>query len=376
MAPLRALLLALVAIGSLRAQESSPPLIAVATDGTLLRLEAAHGAVSRLENATPGYRYRALATSPRGEVWALREGTTSGAGSSGSPRPLRVEILEFPPPLDSRPATVLEPEFQPSDLAFDEEGRLWAVSTVEDSAALALLDPFGGVALVVGELGVRDLVGLTWHEGSLLAWSESLGLLRIDPGTASATPLGPPPEPGGAEIHFLAALPGGGLRAGGTELYGVDPTSGALVLLGDLGGWTIAGADRSGPNCWYPYGSSCAGSGGVLPRLFLPGCAAAGGTLEIRLEGALGGGLGVMILALGEARIPLGNGCEFLLGSLTPPSLPLHIAGENPGEGRAIVRLALPHGLKGFCTAQAFLLDPGAPASFTASNAVSLRVPW
>ena len=55
---------------------------------------------------------------------------------------------------------------------------------------------------------------------------------------------------------------------------------------------------------------------------------------------------------------------------------PPHFSGENPGEGSYQLRIPLAHGTRGFLNAQAFLFDPGSPSWFTASNAISTRIPW
>jgi hypothetical protein len=230
--------------------------------------------------------------------------------------------------------------------------------------------------LRLGPLAIDDAADLAWSEGRWFLWSNEVGLCELDLATLALTSLGPEPEPGTYELSFLFELPSGRLVGGRTELYDVDRFTGIASLQQGSKLPSLVGADREGPHCWYPYGSGCAGSGGFTPTLALTGCAAGGGTLQVFLTDGPGGAPAAIVLGLDSARIPLGQGCDFLVGELTPPLLAGFLSGENPGEGRLAFSIPLLHGTRGYAYAQGFVLDLSAPLELTSTNAISLRVPF
>ncbi|MBL8897098.1 MAG: hypothetical protein JNM84_05700 [Planctomycetes bacterium] len=345
----------------------------ISVSGEVWSIDSANG-FGTLELLAPrGWEYVGLATNARGESWAARQRVVRVGGQV---------VLELDPELvrlgrdgENEPRWPLAEGELPRGLAFARDGLCLGLLPTQPPE-LVRYDFASRQVLPLGPLALNSAEDLAWSEGRWFLWSNESGLFELDPWTRALTSLGPPPEPGSVDLRFLLELPSGRLVGGGRDLYDIDVISG-LANQQAPGAWPeLVGADREGPHCWYSYGTGCAGQGGFTPTLALAGCAAGGGSLLVQLHDAPGGAPLVILLGFEETRVPLGNGCDFYLESVLPTLLGGFASGENPGEGRLDIAIPLLHGTRGFCNAQAFVLDPSAPSFFTTSNAISLRVPY
>jgi hypothetical protein len=156
------------------------------------------------------------------------------------------------------------------------------------------------------------------------------------------------------------------LNGAGTSLHNWDNAQ----LARNLFAW-LAGAP--GPT----YGTGCAGSGGIAPVLSLAGCAQPGKMVVIGLTQGLGGGAAFLLLGSGAAAITLPSGCTLLANPLLPALIgPVPLSGTGPGNGLFVASGTIPLGAPSVSVyIQAFVIDPGSPAGYSASNGVVLTVP-
>ena len=156
------------------------------------------------------------------------------------------------------------------------------------------------------------------------------------------------------------------LNGAGTSLHNWDNAQ----LARNLFAWL---ADAPGPT----YGSGCAGSGGFTPVLSLAGCAEPGEIVALGLTKGLGGAGALLLFGTGEAALPLAGGCTLLTAPLLPAMLgPLPLVGAGPGSGFLVLSGSVPPGTAPITLyVQGFVLDPGAPPGYCASNGVVLSVP-
>jgi len=122
------------------------------------------------------------------------------------------------------------------------------------------------------------------------------------------------------------------------------------------------------------YGTGCAGSGGFVPTLATFGCPTPGATVTLQIANGLGGAPAVIGIGAGSSTAPLGPCVAAILPLLgTMPMALLH--GSGAGNGSHNVPLPLPPNLAPTTlTAQALVVDAGAPGGFTLSNAVELVI--
>ncbi len=127
------------------------------------------------------------------------------------------------------------------------------------------------------------------------------------------------------------------------------------------------------PDC-QPYGTGCPGSGGFTPTLKNVGCPIAGSTFKINVARGLGGAAMLLFAGTGTSSIPLGGGCTYLLAPVLPPLFQTTLPGVGPGNGGVSLGLPVPANLPvGLSiTLQVALIDPGALAGFTCTNALAL----
>ncbi|HET6203975.1 MAG TPA: integrin alpha, partial [Planctomycetota bacterium] len=101
-----------------------------------------------------------------------------------------------------------------------------------------------------------------------------------------------------------------------------------------------------------PFGSGCAGSLGVAPRIGATGTPAVGTTFEVHLSRTLAGALAVLLVGASNATLPGGPPLPLNLGLLGMPAcellvsldatVPATTAGPGPGSGHASFPLAIP----------------------------------
>ncbi|MFG0316206.1 MAG: hypothetical protein ACF8XB_02955 [Planctomycetota bacterium JB042] len=117
------------------------------------------------------------------------------------------------------------------------------------------------------------------------------------------------------------------------------------------------------------FGSSCQGTNGLAPLLNAQGCAVAGGDVRLRLSVAKANTTAFLLVGAAAGATSLPNGCTSLVASPAPlaPTLPTDV------DGRALVTIPIPASVgPGTVVAQAFVLDPGAPGGFSATNGVTV----
>ena len=100
-------------------------------------------------------------------------------------------------------------------------------------ASLYTINPATGAGTLIAAVG--PMQGLTFSTaGTLYGWSNTLGLVTIDPTTGAVTDVNPAIG-STVNIQTLAFSPGGVLYAGSQpDLYTVDVATGALTLVGNL----------------------------------------------------------------------------------------------------------------------------------------------
>jgi hypothetical protein len=156
------------------------------------------------------------------------------------------------------------------------------------------------------------------------------------------------------------------LNGAGTSLHNWDNAQ----LARNLFSW-LAGAP--GPT----YGTGCAGSGGIGPVLSMAGCAQPGKLVVMGLTQGLGGAAAFLLFGAGPATITLPSGCTLLTQPLLPTMVgPVPLSGSGPGGGLVVLSGTIPPGTPPVTIyIQGFVIDPGTPAGYSASNGVVLTVP-
>lgn len=131
------------------------------------------------------------------------------------------------------------------------------------------------------------------------------------------------------------------------------------------------------------FGQGCAGSGGFAPQIAATGSSAIGGTVNVRLGGALGGASSLLLLGLSKRDAPfgslpfaLGGGCELLVS--VDATLVRTATGSGPGTGTASAPLTVPNdpSLRGAVLfAQWLQFDPNTPAALPVVTSDALAIP-
>jgi hypothetical protein len=113
-------------------------------------------------------------------------------------------------------------------------------------------------------------------------------------------------------------------------------------------------------------GAGCPGSGGNVPNLVLNGNTTGGGNATFAIGNAPASTIAILALGAVPTSAPLPGGCTLYT---VPLILLTSVLDPN---GRAAITLNVPPGVVGSLEAQAFVVDAGAPAGFTATHAVTL----
>lgn len=122
------------------------------------------------------------------------------------------------------------------------------------------------------------------------------------------------------------------------------------------------------------YGFGCPGSGGALPSLALTGCPTPGGNVTVALAKGLGGSNAVLVFGLNEGVSMVGFGCVLRVAPLLPITVSVPLSAGGPGQGSFAIPATVPVGAVGTVTLQAFVIDPGTAAGFSATNGLSVSV--
>lgn len=212
-------------------------------------------------------------------------------------------------------------------------------------------------------------------------------LVRIDPANAANSAIvGPMTGMSGALVADLASDRGSGaitvLTFGSPQrVLAIDPESGGLTLLGTVSGvpgstLVVLAAANQCAGTILSHGSGCAGSGGFVPRLGVTGCPAVANSITVAVREGLGGSTALLFAGLGQAVVPVGGSCSFLLSALVPAALSIPLSGAGAGNGGASFAAALPTATSGLSISlQAWVSDPAAPLGAAATRAVTLVVP-
>ncbi|MBK8979026.1 MAG: hypothetical protein IPM29_24280 [Planctomycetes bacterium] len=116
----------------------------------------------------------------------------------------------------------------------------------------------------------------------------------------------------------------------------------------------------------YGYGTGCPGTGGLTPVLVQNQNLVGGGTALFTLSNCPANAPAAFVFGVGQANIPLFNGCTLL-------TLPAVSAGTLlDANGRGRIPLVLLPSTIGVMSVQGAVIDAGGPAGFTTSNGVEL----
>jgi hypothetical protein len=146
---------------------------------------------------------------------------------------------------------------------------MFAVRNAAASDVLVQFTPPSGGTTTIGNLGFDGVQGLALHQGVLLAWDTTAGLLRVDAATGAA--VDPFPGVGGPPFQqSLCSHPDGRLLLGGgdsngvDQLFSVDVATGVAVWIGDMvGAVDVRGLEPLGGHAT-PTGQGCNGAGGLV----------------------------------------------------------------------------------------------------------------
>ena len=130
-------------------------------------------------------------------------------------------------------------------LALSPNGVLYAVTDLSclHTNDLFTIDITTGVGTSIRSSGSPSPPALDFSPaGVLYSWIRGLGLVTIDPGTGLHTAVSQSPV--SADIRSIAFAPDGRLFGVGPDvLYRIDPSTGAIVVIGSLGGLDVRGLE-------------------------------------------------------------------------------------------------------------------------------------
>ncbi len=125
------------------------------------------------------------------------------------------------------------------------------------------------------------------------------------------------------------------------------------------------------------FGSGCPGSGNIVPFLHASGSTLSGSTLQLQVGQGVGGGELFLGVGTNQSAIPMGHGCTLLTYPLLPnllgPLLLFPLGSMAPGSGSLSITALVPNVVGDISIfVQGIILDAGAAAGFSNSNAVRL----
>lgn len=123
------------------------------------------------------------------------------------------------------------------------------------------------------------------------------------------------------------------------------------------------------------YGFGSPSSGGRLCHLSAEGCPEPGGSVTVALDGALGGSWAVVVVGAVRDHFEAIPGWVLHVGGIVAVTAAIPLGGSGAGGGGFTAAVSFPPGTPAFdVTLQAFVADPGAPATWAASNGLELRI--
>lgn len=219
------------------------------------------------------------------------------------------------------------------------------------------LDGDGRDDVLVGAPG-DAASGVNAGSAVLLSGKDGAELLRVD---------------GAAGIRFGEAVAGLADIDGDTFADIVVGAPYASDLAADGGRVTAFSGGCGGPIA--TYGTSCVGSGGFAPALTMSGCMEPGGSVTLRIDQALGGGIAMLFVGINQASIPAGGGCFLNVAPIVSQIGPLPLFGSGPGNGFFQISSNLPvTAAPGTARLAAACADVGAELGFTLTNGVEFTI--
>lgn len=137
-------------------------------------------------------------------------------------------------------------------------------------------------------------------------------------------------------------------------------------------GWNIDDVQVRGMGAFTPYGSGCAGTGGIVPTIGGSGDPSPGGSVAIQADGGLANGLGLLFLAFNPDKYQV-SGCDVLIGAFAPTPFLVPFDAAGSGSLVATIPASIPTGTAFFL--QLASIDAGAANGMWAlSNGLELEV--
>lgn len=351
----------LLAVLALTVPGLAQDMIGTSSVGQIYAFDSFTGAVTLLGNGLPGQH--ASCRDDHGRIWS----TTNSM----------LEVLDPTLPNATTPLPGLTTNLR--GLANAGAQYLWGI---EDGTPdrLVHIDKVVGTKVTIGATGFNDIEGLENYNFQLYAWDTTYGLLRIDSNTGVATDVNPALGNGGAQIAWLGTRSDGKLIGGQNSLYQIDPATGAVSLIANLGALDLQGADA-----WQTFARSFgSGCNGAFGQVVLTATITGGLTKQLTLQSsnhaanAIGATLiGVSNTSNGSSPLPLSldpllgtNGCT--LYTSTHASA-LGITSPN-GPATLTLQWNMPHvnSVAAFF-AQQVVLEP-VTGGLSMSNAVLVQI--
>lgn len=230
------------------------------------------------------------------------------------------------------------------------KGLAGSLQTTAPPVATDLVYLFGRLsAFDVDEDGKDDVVQTGFAGTPTLGWRRSVGDLTFEPARFLAASA--PPS---------AALAG---DVDGDARPDFVVSSGGFVPSSLPGAIYVAAAGCEGEVGRYAEG--CALPQGNVARLAVDGCAEPGSHVALRVDGAQGAGMALVVFGTAATSIPLPNGCVLAVSPLLPSTLLLPL-----GAGGSVAVDAV---LRPFLADQTLTMQAFLPAG-AATNAIEMRV--
>ncbi|MBK6940304.1 MAG: hypothetical protein IPH13_08880 [Planctomycetes bacterium] len=105
------------------------------------------------------------------------------------------------------------------------------------------------------------------------------------------------------------------------------------------------------------------------------GCFVPGENVPISLTKALGGGTALLFLSAGQSQTPLPGTCTLHIAPAPVVVVTFPVGGTGPGNGVSFLTGTIPLAMPAASIyTQLLVLDPGAPAGFSATNGLRITV--
>ena len=215
------------------------------------------------------------------------------------------------------------------------------------------IDPSSMTVTVRALIDYNDLNGGVWSQriGSSIVLEDTMDELRVYA-----------PGQGGAGTLLPADVPLGDSTSG----VSARSTFADIDIFAGCAGLALS------------FGQGLAGTGGVIPVLSAGSCPRTGTSVQLRIDGGVGGGLGVLVVGQQTLAYSILGGTGYVL----PPfdallAVPLGGVSGTAGQGSGVAIAPAPNdpslvGVPLFL--QAGILDSGAPAKISLTQALEIRL--